>query len=681
MRTERRTNMKLLKYILLFLTLNISAVEVTIVATCPSVNDVKAHGNPITMIKLKSTCTVDMGTGNKAPIKIISSSSVAEGETATLNGSTITDPDGTIVSYQWVQKLGETVQLTNGDQSIATFPTPDQGQELVFWVYTTDNDSAVTFSSFTVTTLAPLANEAPIANAGADDTFNENIIATLNCNASTDVNNNIESRVWTQTVGTAVTIILPEQGIASYTPPDVSSSTPLTFQCEVTDTGALSDTDTVVHTIEAVSTGTVYYVSDCEAGKDDDCIAGSDSNDGLSMANAWKTYDKAQDIFASLDPGDEIRFAKGGSFLVAGSTKWINTSSTAENPLIIADYVPTWQSGDEGKPIITQTADSYVFSFRDGGSAEVEQGYNMLNLSLICTAVDPIYSAGVLISNDVDDVILDNLDIDGCNIGVYSNSGSTCSESAPTCNRANDRLTLRNSNITNSPGMGFLGEGNDLVIENNFFTANGTDATYHHNLYISGDLDTGRISGNTLYQSALNGSGECAAVSLVVHGVVNDLTIDNNTIYEDMGKVTWGCQGIAIDHGYVSYESFTNIIIRDNIITNLGRVSIGVSECINCIIESNDITQNQTVLGTSTGIKAPSKDPNGQNAVLTGLTVRGNEITFGNDASGTAITVGTEGTNHVITNNVVVYGGVESFTCISTDLAAEHYTISGNTCP
>ncbi len=677
--------MKLFKYILLFLTLiltlNLSAVEVTVTINCPSVNDVKGHGNPITMIKVKSTCTVDMGTGNKAPIKIISSSSVEEGAIATLNGSTITDPDGSIVSYQWVQKQGDTVSISNDDQHTATFTTPLAGQALVFWVYTTDNDGAITFSSFTVNTLVPAANEAPVANAGEDESANENVIVTLNCNASTDPNNNIETYAWTQTAGTAVSIVLDDQAIASFTPPDVASSTPLTFQCEVTDAGALSDTDSVVKTIEAVASGTVYYVSDCEAGADGDCIAGSDANNGLSMANAWKTYDKAQDIFASLDPGDEIRFAKGGSFLVAGSTKWINTSSTSENPLIIADYTPTWQSGDEGKPIITQTADSQLISFRDGGSAEVEQGYSVLNLSLICTAVDPVFSTGILISNDVDDVLMDNLTVDGCNIGIYSNSGSTCSESAPTCNRLNDRLTLRNSTIINSVGMGFLGEGNDLVIENNTFTANGSTATFDHNLYISGDVDTGRISGNTLYQSALNGSGECAAVSLVVHGVVSDLLIENNVIYEDLGKVTFGCQGIAVDHGYLSFESFTNITIRNNQVTNMGRSSIGVSECIDCIIENNTIVQNQSVLGTSTGIKAPSKTPNGLNAVMTGLTVTGNEITFGNDASGTAITVGTEGTNHVITNNVVVYGGVESFTCIDTDLGAEHYTISGNTCP
>ena len=123
-----------LKYLLLLLTLSLTA-DTTITITDCNASDVKAYGSPVSMIKVNIACTVDMGTANKVPNKIISSSSVAEGETATLNATGVTDPDGTISSYEWVQKRGETVELTNADTSIATFTTPTYGQDLVFWVY------------------------------------------------------------------------------------------------------------------------------------------------------------------------------------------------------------------------------------------------------------------------------------------------------------------------------------------------------------------------------------------------------------------------------------------------------------------------------------------------------------------------------------------------------------------
>ena len=463
--------MKFLKYLLLLLTLSLSA-DTTITITDCNASDVKAYGSPVTLIKVKSTCTVDMGTGNKAPNKIISSSSVAEGEIATLNGSTITDPDGTITSYRWEQKRGETVELTNGDQSIATFPTPNQGQELIFWVYVTDNDGAVTFSSFRVNTLEPLANEAPIADAGADDTFNENQLVTLDCNSSTDVNDNIESRVWTQTAGTAVTIILPEQGIASYNPPDVSSPTELIFQCEVTDTGALSDSDTVTHTIEAVSTGVVYYVSDCGPSADDDCIEGDDANDGQSKANALKTYDAAQDLFAGLDSGDEIRWARGGDFVVAGSNLWVNDNTEGADPLIVSDYTPTWGSGDENRPIITQVGNPTPFLLSDGGGANSDGGYIFSNLDIRCVSqISP--SAGFIFGNDVDDLTIDNVNVDGCYLGVHSQTSNTCEEGDSNCNGRNDNIIVRSSTFSNNKRAGFFGHGDDLVIEDNIFTNNG----------------------------------------------------------------------------------------------------------------------------------------------------------------------------------------------------------------
>ena len=64
------------------------------------------------------------------------------------------------------------------------------------------------------------------------------------------------------------------------------------------------------------STGTVHYISDCQAGAISGCVAGSDSNNGTSPSTPWKTIEKAQnDIQYNSPPGKQYLFARGGSFL------------------------------------------------------------------------------------------------------------------------------------------------------------------------------------------------------------------------------------------------------------------------------------------------------------------------------------------------------------------------------
>jgi len=59
----------------------------------------------------------------------------------TLDGSQSKDPDGTTLSYQWVQRSGPTVQLSNSGSVAPTFTTPTgltQNQTLAFELEVTD---------------------------------------------------------------------------------------------------------------------------------------------------------------------------------------------------------------------------------------------------------------------------------------------------------------------------------------------------------------------------------------------------------------------------------------------------------------------------------------------------------------------------------------------------------------
>lgn len=80
----------------------------------------------------------------------------------------------------------------------------------------------------------PSANIAPTANAGDDQTINEQTIVTLS-GSGTDSDGSIASYVWTQTAGTSVTLTNANSASATFTAPDISADETLTFKLTVTD--------------------------------------------------------------------------------------------------------------------------------------------------------------------------------------------------------------------------------------------------------------------------------------------------------------------------------------------------------------------------------------------------------------------------------------------------------------
>lgn len=164
---------------------------------------------------------------------------VVSGATVTLSGGG-TDPDGTIVSFQWAQIAGPTVTLTGAATATAQFTAPIvTASTLLGFTLTVTDDRGGTGSVSTAVTVVPAPpppppNQAPTANAGAAQTVDEGALVTLT-GSGTDADGTIASFAWTQLSSPVVTLNGSATATATFTAPQVGADTVLTFRLTVTD--------------------------------------------------------------------------------------------------------------------------------------------------------------------------------------------------------------------------------------------------------------------------------------------------------------------------------------------------------------------------------------------------------------------------------------------------------------
>lgn len=419
--------------------------------------------------------------------------------------------------------------------------------------------------------------------------------------------------------------------------------------------------------VHSIAGNNNYYVCSCASDADGDCQTGDDNGAG-TLNDPWETYAKAQQTFSTLSAGESILFCEGGAWeLTDNNTRWVNSNCQADNRCLVGSYTPSWASGDEARPIITQTTAGNLFRLEDSGNAEHEEGYIIENLDLRSLTNS---SSGIFLYNDIDDVEIRNVNIEGFRLGVQLGGSNACSAD-PACDGRNERITLRDSTILNNSSQGWLGASNGAQIINNYFEGNGDANQFDHNIYVSGSSGEQtqgiRIIGNRLYQSSRGSTGSCAGVSLVVHGEHNDLIIEGNEIWEDVGAANGGCWGIAVDNGYSGEaEGFTNVIIRNNVVRNVGNLSIGVGACADCLIENNIIINEQNY--GVTAIAAPDRALGAGDLEQDNITIRNNSIWL--DSIGSrGILVNDLGDNHIVVSNAIYYAGTSNnFDCFSVNL-------------
>jgi PKD repeat protein len=183
-----------------------------------------------------SDVAITVGAANQVPIANAGTSqnvTIAAGQTTIvvqLDGSASTDPDGTIASYAWTG--------TPTPEAIAKPSVTLAAGTHTFSLIVTDDKGAPSASSSVTITVNSPANQAPIANAGSNQTIKipygkTSVKVTLDGSASTDPDGTIASYVWTGT---------PTPG-ATAKPTVILTEGTFTFTLKVTDDKGLASTN------------------------------------------------------------------------------------------------------------------------------------------------------------------------------------------------------------------------------------------------------------------------------------------------------------------------------------------------------------------------------------------------------------------------------------------------------
>lgn len=162
------------------------------------------------------------------------------GSPVAFDGGGSLDSEGQPLSYQW--------DFGDGSTGTGVNPAHSYGVAGIYTVTLVVSDGALLSAPATTTATIGIS-QPPVANAGPDQTVNQNVQVNLSGTGSTDPDGSIVAYSWRQVAGPSVTLNSSSSASASFTAPLVSSAKVLTFELSVRDNNGDVDKDTVSITV------------------------------------------------------------------------------------------------------------------------------------------------------------------------------------------------------------------------------------------------------------------------------------------------------------------------------------------------------------------------------------------------------------------------------------------------
>jgi len=148
-------------------------------------------------------------------------------------------------------------------------------QSYTFSNVTQNQTISVTFSA------VPVQDQAPVAEAGANQSAQAGTTVIINGSSSHDPEGGTLTYQWTLSSGPAVTLNGAKAALCTFTAPDVSANTTLSFELKVTDGSGQSDSDTCL-----VLVSPKQQEPDNDGDGTPDALDPDDDNDG--MPDVWE---------------------------------------------------------------------------------------------------------------------------------------------------------------------------------------------------------------------------------------------------------------------------------------------------------------------------------------------------------------------------------------------------------
>ncbi|MFH1747180.1 MAG: hypothetical protein ABIG44_09080, partial [Planctomycetota bacterium] len=211
------------------------------------------------------------------------------------------------------QTGGPNVTLSDASAANPTFTAPEglSNSEVTFELHVSDGENT---SVDTMSVTINANNDAPTADAGADQTVDEGDVVTLS-GSGTDPEDQGLTYEWVQTGGPNVTLSDASAANPTFTAPEGLSNSEVTFELHVSD-GENTSVDTVTITVSPISKLDPVDILDPSAIDDGGPV--SEPLPVPSSGDADSTSDQLEDVGNVDSDGDDKGDANGGTVAVTG---------------------------------------------------------------------------------------------------------------------------------------------------------------------------------------------------------------------------------------------------------------------------------------------------------------------------------------------------------------------------